>query len=305
MRAFVFPGQGTQFVGMGVELAQRHPLAAELFDLADEVLGLPLRRIMAEGPAERLMETEITQPAVLAYSLALLRLLRAAGQTPDAVAGYSLGEYAALVAAGCLEEAEALHLVQQRARFMTAAYPLRPNAMAIALGPPAEEIEALLATQPAGLTLCVAGYCCPGLVSLAGDAAGLAWLEEAGAGGGAQVRPVPVTLPFHSPLLKGAQEPLRRRLEQTQLQAPRCPLVVNVTGRPEQDPERLRASLVEQVVRPVRWTETVASLRALGVSEVWEVGPGASLSSYLRRIDRKLPRISVCDSDTLAAALAR
>jgi len=307
MRAFVFPGQGTQYVGMGVELARAFPEARELLALADRVLGEPLSQVMAEGPAERLMETEVTQPAVLVYSLALLRVLQARGLQADVAAGYSLGEYAALVAAGALDEAEAIRLVRDRALAMVEAYPKSNRSMVVVLGPEREKLDELILRCPAGEVLAAAGYCAPGLHSVSGTPAALDWLtrqlQEAG-GPSAQVKSVPVTLPFHSPLLAPAQQTLRRRLEQVRLRPPRCPVVANVTAAAETDPQRIVELLVAQVVRPVRWVETMGTMRLLGVGELWEIGPGRSLSTYLRKLDRTMKRVSIEDPSSLEAALA-
>lgn len=305
MRAFVFPGQGTQFVGMGVSLAQAYPEARELLALADRVLGQPLSRVMAEGPAERLMETEITQPAVLVHSLALLRVLHARGLKPDITAGYSLGEYAALVAAGALEEAEAITLVRDRALAMIEAYGKNPRSMAVVLGPERERLDELFASCPPEEVCTVAGYCAPGLHSVSGTPGGLDWLGRAltDAGISAQVRSVPVTLPFHSPLLAAAQPLLRRRLEGVALRPARCPVISNVTAAAETEPARLAELLVAQVTHPVRWVETIEAMRRLGVDEVWEIGPGRSLTTYLRKTDRTMKRVNVEDPPTLEAAL--
>lgn len=305
-RALVFPGQGTQFVGMGVALRAEFPQTEPLFALADELLGVPLSQLMAEGPAEQLMLTEHTQPAVLVYSLALLQVLQEHGVEPDAVAGYSLGEYSALVAAGALEPRHAIGLVQRRAEAMLAAHPHNPESMAVVVGPPRAELEHLLGDCPADELVCVAGYCTPSLHSLSGSPGGLDWLDQAlRSRGGGQTRPVPVTLPFHSPLLEGARAAFRADLAQAPLRAPSCPLVPNATATPERDPERLREALDRQLVAPVRWVETLAALRSLDIEEVWEVGPGKSLTTYLRKTDRRMGRVTVNDPASLRAALER
>ena len=303
MRAFVFPGQGTQFVGMGQALAQAFPEARELLELADRVLGEPLSEIMARGPAKRLMQTEYTQPAVLVYSLALLRVLQARGLGAQAAAGYSLGEYGALVAAGCLKPGEAIRLVRDRALVMLQACPSEPRSMAIVVGPEREVVDQIIRSCPAGVQLCVAGYCTPGLHSFSGTPEGLAWLEEALKGSPARMRPVPVTLPFHSPLLAPALPVFRQRLAEVQLSTPDFPVIPNVSARAEKEPERLRDLLVEQLTRPVRWVESMAELRRLGVDEVWEVGPGRSLTTYLRKTDQRMKRVTIRDPDSLEAAL--
>jgi len=307
MRAFLFPGQGTQFVGMGVALARAFPEAAEVLALADEVLGLPLSRIMAEGPPARLMETDITQPAVLAYSLALLAVLRARGLRPDATAGYSLGEYGALVAAEVLDPATALGLVRERALAMVQARPLSTRSMLLVVGPPPEVLAEWCDRCPPGEVLAIAGFLTPTMHSLSGSEGGLDWLEARVEAGElhAQLRPVPVTLPFHCSLLAGAQPTLRARLAAADLRPARCPVLFNVDGEPETRPDRCRELLVAQVVRPVQWVKTVGSLRRLGVDEVWEVGPGRSLGGYLKRIDPALGRVQVEDAPSLQALLER
>jgi [acyl-carrier-protein] S-malonyltransferase len=307
MRALVFPGQGTQFVGMGVELSRAYPEVRTFFEEVDETLGEPLFRIMAEGPAERLMETEITQPAVLACSLGMLQVLQARGLTPEVTAGYSLGEYAALVAAGCLGPVEAVRLVRLRAQAMVAACPMSSRAMVIVLGPERISLEEVIRRCPADQTLALAGTCTLILHSVSGTEGGLDWLEQelARVQPAAQVRPVPVTLPFHSPLLAAAKDTLRSVLKQVPLRPPCCPVIPNVTARPTWDLVEFKELLVEQVTAPVLWVETMAALKSLGVTELWEIGPGRSLTTYLRKFDRTIARINVEDPASLELAIPR
>ncbi len=288
MRAFVFPGQGTQFVGMARALTEGLPRAREVLAMVDEVCGEPLSEIMDRGPAERLMETEVTQPAVLAYSLALLAELRGRGMEPDVVAGYSLGEYAALVAARALTPEEAVRLVRARAKAMVRAHPLDTRSMAVVLGPTREELEDML--RQVGEGVWVAGYCTPTLFSMSGTPEGLARLEELAGSG---FRPVPVSLPFHSPKLQPAVEVFAQALDRVELKPPVCPVVPNVTANPTRDPDELRRALLRQIVEPVRWVETLGAFREMGVTEQWEIGPGRSLTTYLRKTDRKIRRVTI------------
>ena len=286
-RAFLFPGQASQFVGMGADLRERFPEVREIYEEADGILGLELSRICFQGPMERLSRTEITQPAVYVHSVAAARLLAARGIDPDAVAGHSLGEYSALTAAGVLDFPEGLALVRERGRLMQAAGVERPGKMAAVLGLDDGVVTGLC--EGIGPQVVPANFNAPGQVVLSGEAAAVEEAIAAAEGAGARrVVELPVSGAFHSPLMGAAAEGLAERLEATRFRPPSVPVVTNVTAAPETDPEALRRLLVEQMTAPVRWTESVQALASMGVENAFEVGPGSVLKGLVRRILRDL-----------------
>lgn len=292
--ALLFPGQGAQYVGMGQDLARAEPLVAATLAEADQALGFPLSQVVRDGPEDRLAETPITQPAVLALSVAMWRLLQARlpHLEPAVAAGHSLGEYAALVAAGALEFQDALKVVHARGRAMQEAVPVGVGAMAAILGSSPSAIRALCEDvvrdvgQPRVLE--IAGFNCPGQVVVAGhrDVVEEA-VRRAAALGGPEPRFLHVSAPFHTSLL----EPARIRMDQVlagiPIQRPRFPVLQNVDALPHMDPEEIRANLVSQVVRPVLWEATAIRLVEMGVDAYVELGPGRTLASLLKRVHRK------------------
>ncbi|NAZ35539.1 ACP S-malonyltransferase [Rubellimicrobium sp. CFH 75288] len=288
MRAFVFPGQGAQTVGMGRALAEASPAARAVFDAVDEALGEPLSQLIWEGEAEALQLTRNAQPALMATSLAALAALEAEGAGLDRaafVAGHSLGEYSALCAAGALSLGDAARLLRLRGEAMQQAVPVGEGAMAALLGLDLAAAEAV-AAEAAGAGICeAANDNDPAQVVVSGHRAAVeravALARERGA---RRAVLLPVSAPFHCALMEPAARAMEEALAATEIRPPRVPLVANVTARPVTDPEIIRRQLVEQVTGRVRWRETVLWLEAAGVTEAWEIGAGRALSGMIRRI---------------------
>ena len=307
--AFVFPGQGSQAVGM-LDGFAADPAVAELLAVADVALGEPLSALIREGPAETLGLTVNTQPAMLVAGLAAYRAWRAAGgPAPDFVAGHSLGEYTALTAAGVLEAADAIRLVRLRARAMQEAVPVGTGGMAAILGLDDAAVEQACAQARAaspGEVVEAVNFNAPAQVVIAGHAGALARAcEAARALGAKRALPLAVSAPFHSSLLAPAGERLREALTAITLKAPEVPLVNNVDVALESDPTRIADALVRQVSRPVRWVEVIQRLRAEGVSRVVEFGPGKVLAGLASRIDKTLAVDAVFDPASLQQALLK
>jgi [acyl-carrier-protein] S-malonyltransferase len=305
--ALVFPGQGSQEVGMAGDFCARYPIAKRTFEEADAALGWALSRRIAEGPEEELRRTEVQQPAVLTASVAMYRVLAAElSDTPVCLAGHSLGEYTALVAAGALELADAVRLVQQRGALMQEAVPEGRGDMAAVLGIPSDAVER--ACAEAGGAVTPANYNAPEQTVIAGErdavrAAG----ELAKKAGARRVLPLQVSAPFHCPLMRPAMEKLAPVLAETPFHDLRVPVVSNVTAEPYHRAADVRELLRQQVCAPVQWVKGVRRLRALGAKLVVEVGPGKVLSGLVGRIEPELARVSLCDVEALArvhAALA-
>lgn len=287
MIAFIFPGQGSQQVGMGRALAEAVPECRAVFDEADAALGEPLSRLCFEGPEEELRLTENTQPAILTVSVAAARLLELKGIRPDYVAGHSLGEYSAHVVAGTLAFADAVRIVRQRGRYMQEAVPVGAGAMAAILGLDRERVVQACEEAADGEIVAPANLNAPGQVVIAGTAAAV---ERAGARakalGAKRVVPLPVSAPFHCALMRPAEERLAPELRALPASAPRVPVIANVDAAPKTDAAAAIEALVRQVSAPVRWEDVVATLASLGVRAYVEVGPGTVLSGLVRKIDR-------------------
>lgn len=283
---FLFPGQGSQSAGMGKSLAEAYPVARHTFEEADAALGFSLSALCFEGPEENLRQTEITQPALLAVSTAAFRVLAEKGVRPDYVAGHSLGEYSALVAAGALDFAGALRLVRKRGQYMQEAVPQGVGAMAALLKLPAGKLDAVLAEAAQGEVVAAANFNSPDQIVIAGHAGAVARASElARAAGAKRAVPLPVSAPFHCPLMKPAQQRLAADLEATTFRDLTVPLINNWQAREIRTGAEARQGLFEQIPNPVRWVESVRLLASLGVTRAIEVGAGAVLSGLVRQIE--------------------
>ncbi|HEY0841093.1 MAG TPA: ACP S-malonyltransferase [Vulgatibacter sp.] len=304
--AFIFPGQGSQFVGMGKALADAFPEAKEIFDRADAALGEKLSTLCFEGPEEAQKLTANTQPAILVTSVAAHAVFsrRFAG-APAFVAGHSLGEWSALVAAGAISLEDAVKAVRLRGTFMQEAVPEGVGAMAAILGLEPEKVRAACDDAAQGEVVTPANYNSPEQTVIAGNAAAVeraqALCKERGA---KRAVPLPVSAPFHCALMKPVQGRLAEVLAGVEVRAPSAPVVTNVEAAPHSDPARIRDLLVEQVVAPVRWIECVQAMAAAGVTKMVELGPGKVLTGLVRRIDKSVDVVQVEDPASLEKALA-
>jgi len=287
MKAYVFPGQGAQFTGMGKDLYDNSDLAKKMFEKANEVLGFDIVKIMFEGSDEELKQTKVTQPAIFLHSTILAACLGDDFQ-PDMVAGHSLGEFSALVANGVLSFEDALRLVYQRALAMQKACEVEPSTMAAILGLEDEVVEKVCASIEG--VVVAANYNCPGQLVISGSVSSVEEaclkLTEAGA---KRALLLPVGGAFHSPLMEPAREELAAAIENTQFHQPKCPVYQNVTASAVVNPEEIKRNLVSQLTAPVRWTQTMNQMIADGASEVIEVGPGKVLQGLFKKVDRAFP----------------
>ena len=307
--ALVFPGQGSQTVGMGADLAAAYPLAAQTFDEANTILGFDLSSICFNGPETALNDTVITQPALYVMGVALLRVLQAArpDAVPAMVAGHSLGELTALTACGALDFADGVRLVQTRGRLMAEAGEKNPGAMAALLGLDADEAGAACAAASAktGKTLVVANDNCPGQVVISGDSETLEiGMELAKAAGAKRAVKLAVSIPAHSPLMASAAEALSQAVSVTPLRLPNVPIVGNVSAAPLESVEAIRYELGQQLTQAVRWTESVQQMRAAGITHFYELGPKDVLNGLIKRIDREASSTAINGAAALAALIA-
>lgn len=306
-RAFVFPGQGAQTVGMGHDLARAYPAARAVFDEVDEALGEKLSALIWEGAQDELTLTENAQPALMATSLAALRALEAEGAGIEAaamVAGHSLGEYSALAAAGALSVADTARLLRVRGRAMQAAVPVGEGAMAAILGLDLAAVRKVALEAARGEVLQAANDNDPGQVVVSGTRAAVERaVDVAKEHGAKRAMLLPVSAPFHCALMEPAARAMQAALAGVEIVAPRVPLVANVRAEAVSDPDTIRALLVEQVTGAVRWRESVEYMGRAGVDEIWEIGAGKALSGMVRRIDRTIATRAVgAPADVAAAA---
>lgn len=286
MKAYIFPGQGAQFSGMGKNLYEQSPLAHDLFEKANEVLGFRITDIMFSGTDEDLRQTKVTQPAIFLHSVLLAKTMGAEFQ-PEMVAGHSLGEFSALVAAGALSFEDGLKLVYKRALAMQKACEAQPSTMAAVLGLPDETVESVC-TSITGEVVVPANYNCPGQVVISGSNEGIDLacqkLTEAGA---KRAIKLSVGGAFHSPLMEPARLELAAAIESTPFSKPVCPIYQNVNAKPQTDPEVIKANLVAQLTSPVRWTQSVLAMIADGADSFTELGPGAVLQGLIKKINKE------------------
>ncbi len=286
--AWLFPGQGAQAVGMGKDLAEAHPAAREVFDAADAALGVPISRICFEGPEDELTRTVNTQPAIVTHSIAALAAAVASGavaERPAFVAGHSLGEYAALIAAGAVSFEDGVRLVRERGRLMQEACDREPSTMAAVLGVEPDALRAICAEHGAH----VCNINAPGNITIGGtEQAVQAASEAATAAGASRVVPLTVSGAFHTPLMQSAADGMRSVLADVAFEAPRIPVVSNVTTQPLEAAGGLADELTQQITSPVLWADSVRVMRERGVTQVIEFGPGKVLTGLVRRIDRGL-----------------
>lgn len=308
MKAYVFPGQGSQYVGMGKALAEKYPVAKRTFEEADEALGFALSALIFGGPLETLTETANNQPAILTTSVAFWRVLNEVkGGTLDAgiVGGHSLGEYSALVAAGAVDFTAAVRIVRNRGKYMTEAVPLGKGTMAAIIGLEAPKLEELCrsATHPDEVVE-PAGYNSPGQIVVAGHVPAVERLMKIAEEAGGKAMPLTVSGPFHSSPLKPAGDRLANDLAAVTFRDPGIPYVPNVTATPVKEAKDIAKHLTEQVYKPVRWEQSVRAMIAAGATEFVEVGPGRVLVGLVKKVDRKLPSSTVDDEKAWAALTA-
>jgi [acyl-carrier-protein] S-malonyltransferase len=303
MLALVFPGQGSQYAGMGKELCAEFKQAREVFEQADDALGEYLSRMCHEGPDEQLRLTANTQPAILTTSIAALKVLQEETDLKaHLLAGHSLGEYSALVASGALDFADAVRIVRQRGTFMQEAVPDGEGAMAAILGIEAEKLQSICNEMARGEVVAPANFNAPGQIVIAGHTAAVERvIKSASEQGAKRAMRLPVSAPFHCPLMLPAGERLQRELEAIPIQSLGTPVVSNVEAEAYKDERETMDLLVRQVSAPVRWDDSVRFMLSQGIERFVEVGPGKVLSGLIKRIDRKMPSANIEDIKSLKA----
>ncbi len=289
MKAYVFPGQGAQFVGMGKDLYESSPLAHDLFEQANEILGFRITDIMFAGEEEELRQTRVTQPAIFLHSVIAAKVNGT--ETPSTVAGHSLGEFSALVLAGALSFEDGLRLVAKRAQAMQKACEIRPSTMAAILKATDEQVEEICA-QVQDEIVVPANYNCPGQVVISGSIEGIdAAIELFKEAGIKRALKLNVSGAFHSPLMQPAAEELTEAINATEFHTPACPIYQNVNAKPETNPDVIRENLIAQLTSPVRWTQTVQNMIADGITSFQEFGPGDVLKGLIKKINPEVETI--------------
>ena len=295
--AFLFPGQGAQFVGMGRQVAEKSPVARELFARAGEILGFDLARLCFEGPASDLDKTDVSQPAIFVASLAALEVLKA--ESPDVVAGcelaagLSLGEYTALVFAGVMTFEDGLRVVRKRGQAMQAAAEATPSGMVSILMLDRDQVASICAEAQSAGQLQIANYLCPGNTVLSGAKPACVRAGELAEAAGGKIAHLTVAGAFHTDIMRPADERLAEALAAVPMQAPRIPVYSNVDAKSHSDPQEIRSLLVRQVLSPVLWEDSVRAMLAAGADRFYEIGPGKVLKGLLKRVDRKIECQSV------------
>lgn len=298
--AFIFPGQGSQSIGMGKEFFENFPVARRLFEEADDRLHFSISSLCFQGPEKALRLTENTQPAILTTSVAALRVLESEnGITPALTAGHSLGEYSALVASGAFAFADAVQIVRLRGKFMQEAVPVGEGAMAAVLGMEREEIETLCEEVSLGEVLSPANFNCPGQIVVAGHTKAVQRVVEKINERGKRAVLLPVSAPFHSPLMEPAGNRLQNELEKVPVSNLRVPVVTNVEAEVNTSKERVKELLIKQVSHPVRWEESMRRMVQEGIERVIEIGPGKVLTGLMRRIDDGIEAVNLADIQSL------
>lgn len=291
MKAYVFPGQGAQFVGMGKDLYERFPQAKELFEKANDILGFRITDLMFSGTDEDLRQTRVTQPAIFLHSVILAKIL-GNDFNPDMTAGHSLGEFSALVAAEALSFENGLKLVSQRAMAMQKACELQPSTMAAILGLEDEVVEKVCSEITA--VVVPANYNSPGQIVISGSVEGIDQaIEKLTAAGAKRALKLSVGGAFHSPIMEPARLDLEKAIDMTVISKPRCPVYQNVTAKPTTDPAVIRENIKKQLTAPVKWTQTVKNMLADGATQFYEVGPGTVLQGLIKKVDRAIAAESV------------
>jgi [acyl-carrier-protein] S-malonyltransferase len=305
--AFVFPGQGSQYAGMGKDVAEKYPAARRVFDQIDAALGFSISQLCFEGPDDQLKLTENTQPAILAVSAAIHAVLEELGATRrDLVAGHSLGEYSAIVSVGGLKAADAAVIVRQRGKFMQEAVPVGTGGMAALIGPSVEDAHAICRDAAEDEIVSVANINAPGQIVIAGTKSGIERaIVIAKERGVRRALPLPVSAPFHCDLMKPAEEKLKPVLDDADFKDLWVSLVSNVDASPIGTPTAVRNALIRQVASPVRWVESVQKMVSMGVRRFVEVGPGSVLTGLIKRIDPTVELINVSDAESIEAFVAR